>query len=163
MKKIFRFIPIIIVVLIVAFIATANILIVATDTTEGGDEAPGVDMAALWSAGGGLQWIYPGNSVNSQGQTLHNIFYDTPEAPYRGAADIMEYTYHTRPSLVISVNNAAAERIFGESIVGDIRNYDWSQGYDRAPAIQAAIQDGNINYLGIVTSLLTGDIVLHIV
>lgn len=163
MKKIFRIVPIAIVLVIILFLATSNVLILATDTTEGGEEAPGADMAALWSLGGGFEWIYPGNSVNSQGQTLHNIYYDTPENPFKGAADIIEYTYHTRPNLIVTVNNAAAERIFGNGLVDNIRSYDWGQGYDRAPAIEAATQNTQMDYFAVITSVLTGDIKFHFV
>ena len=163
MKTIVKIIPIIIILIIIGFIASANVLILAADTSEGGESAPGMDMAATWSLSKGFNCIYPGSSTNAEGETLHNIHYDHPDSPYQAAADIMEYTYHTRPNLVITVNNAAAERIFGGSIVDNIRGYDWGEGYDRAPAIQAAMENAQIDYLAVISSVLSGDIAFHFV
>ena len=68
MKKII--IPIIlIIVALVASTLFSPILIIAEDTDEGD---PGVDMAAKLSITG-FEWIYPGSSFNSRGETLHNI------------------------------------------------------------------------------------------
>ncbi|MCF0226482.1 MAG: hypothetical protein HUK28_04090 [Methanobrevibacter sp.] len=163
MRWIIKILLFVIVVAVIAFFSTANILIIATDTTEGNPDAPGVDMGAIWSAGGGLEWIYPGSSFNSNHQTLHNIYYDTPDNPYKGAADIIEYTYHKRPNLIVTVNNNASQRIYGDNLVNDIRSYDWQQGYDRAPAIDAATQNKTPNILGVITSIFTGDIAFHFV
>ncbi|MDO5849338.1 MAG: hypothetical protein Q4P18_07370 [Methanobrevibacter sp.] len=163
MKSIFKIIPLILVIAIIGFLLTANVLIIATDTSEGGDVAPGVDMGAIWNLTGGVSWIYPGNSINSNHQTLHNIYLDNPDHPYQAASEIMEYTYHTKPNLVVTVNNDAAGRIFGNNLVDNIRSYDGGQGYDRAPAIEATTGNTNINYMGIFESLLLGDIGIHFV
>lgn len=161
MKTIIKIIPIIIIIIIVGIIFSTNALIIATDTTEGG--IPGVDMAATWNLQDGFQWIYPGSSFNSEHQTLHNIYLDDPDSPYEAAVDIMEYTYNMHPNLVITVNNAAAERIYGVDLISNIREYDWNSNYDRAPAIQAATQNTTMNYGGIITSILSGDIAFHFV
>ena len=163
MKTIVKIIQIIIILIIIGFIANANVLILAADTTEGGESSPGIDMAATWSLSKGFDWIYPGSSTNSNGETLHNIHYDHPDSPYQAAADIMEHTYQIRPNLIVTVNNAAAERIFGGGLIDNIRDYDWGQGYDRAPAIQAATENTQIDYLAVITSILSGDIKFHFV
>lgn len=163
MKTIVKIIPIIIIVIIIGFIASANVLFLAADTSEGGESAPGMDMAATWSLTNGFEWIYPGSSTNANGETLHNIHYDHPDSPYQAAADIMEYTYHIRPNVIVIVNNAAAERIFGGSIVDNIRGYDWGDGYDRAPAIQEAMKNSQIDYFAVLSSILSGDIKFHFV
>lgn len=163
MKGILKIIAAIIIILIVAilgFAATQNVLIIAEDTSEG---VPGVDMAAMWNISGGFTWIYPGSSTNAEGQTLHNIHLDDPDNPYQAAKDIIEHTYNTSPSVVVTVNNAAAERIFGGDIVSDIRDYDWGQGMSRGDAVDQAMSDFNINYLAVLQSILTGDIRFHFV
>lgn len=161
MKRHWKFILIVIILLIIGFITTSNILFIATDTTEGGDSAPGVDMAATWSLTGGFQWIYPGSSHNSQGETLHNIYYNNPDNPFKAAADIMEYTYNIRPHLVVTINNAAAESIFGSDIVDNIRDYDWNQGYGRGNAVEMAMGNGQMNIIQIPINILTGNIAFH--
>lgn len=160
MRSKLKMILAVIIILIVGFFATANILFIATDTTEGG--TPGVDMAATWSLFGGFEWIYPGSSINSQGETLHNIYLNN-DHPYQAAAEIMEYSYNTRPNLVVTINNDAAESIFGNGLVDNIREYDWGEGYDRAPAVETAMSNGQMNILAIPISMLTGDIGFHLV
>ncbi len=72
-----------IVAVIVVFLAStlvSPVLIVCEDT---GEDAS-IDMAATFSLAG-FEWIYPGNSVNAEGQTLHNVHINDPDDPY-GAA-----------------------------------------------------------------------------
>lgn len=158
MKWIYKIIPLVIIIAIVGMIFTTNALVIATDTSEG---TPGVDMAAIVNASNGFTWIYPGSSTNAQGETLHNIYLNDPDNPYEAAADIIQHTYNTKPNLIITVNNAAAERIFGGDIVGDIREYDWGQGMSRGDAAEQAMSDFNINYLGVIESVFSGDIGFH--
>lgn len=160
MKILYKLIPLITIIVILSTVFTSNALIIATDTSEG---LPGVDMAALLNASDGFTWIYPGSSTNSQGETLHNIYLNDPDDPYHAASDIIQHTYNTKPNIVITVNNAAAERIFGGSIVDSIREYDWGQGMSRGPAAEKAMGDFNVNYFGIVESLFSGDIGVHFV
>lgn len=155
MKAIFKIIPIIIILVILFGLACSNVLILAEDTSEG---TPGVDMAATWNITSGFNWIYPGSTHNSQGQTLHNILLDRPNDPYQSAKEMMENTYNISPNLCIVINNTAAERIFGGDIISDIRSYDWGQGYDRGDAVSNAMSNYKINYLGVIQSIFTGDI-----
>lgn len=161
----------IIVLIIVVFLAStivSPILIVAEDTAEDSS----IDMAASIGITG-FKWIYPGNSINAEGQTLHNVHINDPQDPYGAARDIMSYTYHVTPHLIVSVNNEAASAIFGESIVNDIRANDGYHGYagnggvsgsmDRGDAVATAmIQDG-INVLEIPIQIIFGNISFHIV
>ncbi|WP_406534967.1 hypothetical protein [Methanobrevibacter sp.] len=161
----------IIALIIVVFLAStivSPILIVAEDTAEDSS----IDMAASIGLTG-FKWIYPGNSVNAEGQTLHNVHINDPQDPYGAARDIMSYTYHVTPHLIVSVNNDAACAIFGESIVDDIRANDGYHGYagnggvqgsmDRGDAVSTAmIQDG-INIIQIPIQVLLGNISFHIV
>lgn len=149
----------IVAVLIIIVVLVSNVLILAADTSEG-EAAPGVDMAALWSIGGGFQWIYPGSSHNAQGQTLHNIYLDSDE-PYQFAKDIIEHTYHVSPNVVVVVDDYAAEDIFGNGLVGNIREKDWGEGYSRGDAVSMSITDFNV--LQIIPNLLTGHIHIHFV
>lgn len=158
--KIILAIIVLIIIVLAGLAVTSNALIIATDTTE---STPGVDMAATWSLSGGFEWIYPGSSHNAEGETLHNIYLNDPDNPYQAAADIMEYTYQIRPNIIITVNNQAAEKIFGGDIVSDIREYDWGQGYDRGVAVEQAMSDFNMNYFAIPECILTGDITFHFV
>lgn len=160
MKGLFKFIPLVVVIIVLATGLNANALVIATDTSEG---IPGVDMAAIVNVSDGFTWIYPGSSTNSQGETLHNIYLNDPDSPYQAASDIIQHTYHTKPNIVITVNNAAAERIFGNSIVDNIREYDWGQGMSRGDAAEQAMGDFNINYFGIIESIFAGDIGFHFV
>nr|WP_294999018.1 hypothetical protein [uncultured Methanobrevibacter sp.] len=158
-----------IVAVIVIFLAStlvSPILIVCEDT---GEDAS-IDMAATFSLGG-LEWIYPGSSFNAEGQTLHNVHINDPDNPYGAAREIMEYTYHFTPFLVVSINNEAAEAIFGGSIVDDIRANDAYNGYagnDKVPgtmsrgdAIDTAMAQDGMNILQIPLQILLGNISFH--
>lgn len=149
-----------IIIAFLVFTITSPILIIAEDTSEG---TPGVDMAATFTILGGFEWIYPGSSHNANGQTLHNIHLNSPDDPYGAARDIMQYTYGITPHLIISVNDYAAEDIFGEGLVDNIRENDWGSGMDRGPAVDAAMSDGTFNPLAIITNTLTGNIKYHLV
>jgi len=157
------------VAIIVVFLAStlvSPILIVCEDT---GEDAS-IDMAATFSLGG-LEWVYPGSSFNAEGQTLHNVHINNPDNPYGAAREIMEYTYHFTPFLVVSINNEAAEAIFGGSIVDDIRANDAYNGYagnDKVPgtmsrgdAIDTAMAQDGINILQIPLQILLGNISFH--
>ena len=157
------------VAIIVVFLAStlvSPILIVCEDT---GEDAS-IDMAATFSLGG-LEWVYPGSSFNAEGQTLHNVHINNPDNPYGAAREIMEYTYHFTPFLVVSINNDAAEAIFGGSIVDDIRANDAYNGYagnDKVPgtmsrgdAIDTAMAQDGINILQIPLQILLGNISFH--
>ena len=157
------------VAIIVIFLAStlvSPILIVCEDT---GEDAS-IDMAATFSLGG-LEWVYPGSSFNAEGQTLHNVHINDPDNPYGAAREIMEYTYHFTPFLVVSINNDAAEAIFGGSIVDDIRANDAYNGYagnDKVPgtmsrgdAIDIAMAQDGINILQIPVQILLGNISFH--
>ena len=157
------------VAIIVIFLAStlvSPILIVCEDT---GEDAS-IDMAATFSLGG-LEWVYPGSSFNAEGQTLHNVHINDPDNPYGAAREIMEYTYHFTPFLVVSINNDAAEAIFGGSIVDDIRANDAYNGYagnDKVPgtmsrgdAIDIAMAQDGMNILQIPVQILLGNISFH--
>lgn len=157
------------VAIIVVFLAStlvSPILIVCEDT---GEDAS-IDMAATFSLGG-LEWVYPGSSFNAEGQTLHNVHINNPDNPYGAAREIMEYTYHFTPFLVVSINNDAAEAIFGGSIVDDIRANDAYNGYagnDKVPgtmsrgdAIDTAMAQDGMNILQIPVQILLGNISFH--
>ena len=161
----------IIVLIIVVFLAStivSPILIVAEDTAEDSS----IDMAATIGITG-FNWIYPGNSVNAEGQTLHNVHFNDPQDPYGAARDIMSYTYHVTPHLVVSVNTDAAAAIFGEGIVGDIRANDGYHGYagssgvsgsmDRGDAVSTAMLQHGISVLEIPIQIILGNINFHIV
>lgn len=120
-------------------------------------------MGATWNLSSGFTWIYPGSSFNAQHQTLHNIHLDDPDDPYGAAKEIMEYTYHISPNIIITVNNNASEKIFGGDIISDIRQYDWGDGMDRGDAADKAMSDFHMNYLAIPECLLTGDMKIHFV
>ncbi len=156
MNKIVKIIGIIAVILIIVSLMS-NVLILAADTSEG---TPGVDMAALWSLGGGFQWIYPGSSHNSQGQTLHNIYLDSDE-PYQFAKDIIEYTYHTSPNICVVVDDYAAEDIFGNGLVDNIREKDWGEGYSRGDAVSMSISE--FNFIQVLPNILTGHIQVFLI
>ncbi|MCQ2964461.1 MAG: hypothetical protein MJ203_02725 [archaeon] len=156
MRLVVKIVGVIAVILIILALMS-NVLILAADATEG---TPGVDMAALWSVGGGFQWIYPGSSHNAQGQTLHNIYLDSDE-PYQFAKDIIEYTYHTSPNVCVVIDNEAAEDIFGDGLVDNIREKDWGEGYDRGVAVSMSISQYNV--LQIIPNLLTGHIHIHLI
>ena len=161
----------VIVLIVVAFLAStvaSPVLIVAEDTTEDAS----IDMAASFSLGG-FNWVYPGSSVNAQGQTLHNVHINNPDDPYGAARDIMTYSYGITPHFIFSVNNDAAEAIFGGSIVDDIRANDGYYGYagndnvagsmSRGDAVQTAMINDGMNVFQIPIQLLIGNIRLFIV
>lgn len=147
------------------FTLASPILIVAEDSEE---VTPGIDMAASFSLFGGFNWVYPGSSFNENGQTLHNVHLDSPDDPYGAARDIITYTYHYTPHLIVSVNNDAAESIFGESIVDDIRANDAYNGYahsenvqgtmSRGDAVGTAMANDGMNIFEIPIQLLMGNI-----
>lgn len=163
-KTILGAIAVIFVVLLL-FTITSPILIIAEDTDEG---TPGIDMAAKFSAFGGFDWIYPGSSVNENGQTLHNIHSDSPGDPYGAARDIMTYSYQFTPHLIVSVNPEAAEAIFGAGLIDNIRSNDAYNGYagsenvqgtmSRGDAVGAAMGMGTFNPLAIPLNILMGNI-----
>jgi len=172
MKKI-SIVLIAIILLLVGTLAStivSPILIIAEDSSEG---TPGVDMAASFSVTSGLEWVYPGSSVNSRGETLHNIHLIDPEHPYNAAQEIMEYTYHYTPHIIVSINNDGAEAIFGSGIIDNIRSNDAYNGYagsenvqgtmSRGDAVGTAMENASINVLQIPVQLLLGNIVIHIV
>ena len=172
MKKL-SVVLLIIIVLVVGFMLStlsSPVLIMADDVEEGGGGA--VDMAAKFSITG-FEWIYPGSSVNAQGQTLHNIHLDSPDDPYGAARDIMTYTYNFTPHLIVSVNNDGAEAIFGTSIVDDIRANDAYNGYagndkvqgtmSRGDAVNAAMTKNGMNVFQIPIQALLGNIAFHFV
>ena len=146
------------------------ILIIAEDTDEG---TPGIDMASKFSIIGGFEWIYPGSSFNANGQTLHNVHDDSTNDPYGAARDIMTYTYHFTPHIIVSVNPEAAESIFGAGLIDNIRGNDAYNGYagsgnvpgtmSRGDAVNTAMSKGTFNPLAIPINLLTGNIKFHFV
>lgn len=168
--KIILGVIIIFIVALAFFIMSSPILIVAEDTTEA---TPGIDMAAKFSFPGGLEWVYPGSSVNANGQTLHNVHLDNPQDPYGAARDIMEYSYQFTPHLVVSVNNAAAESIFNANIVDQIRANDAYNGYagsgsaqgtmSRGDAVDTAMSNSSFNPLAIPINILMGNIKFYFV
>lgn len=163
---------IIAIIIIACFLFTlvSPILIVAEDTSEG---TPGVDMAAKFSILGGFDWVYPGSSVNANGETLHNIHMISPENPYGAAKEIMEYSYQFSPHLIVSVNPEAAEAIFGAGLIDNIRSNDAYNGYagsenvagtmSRGDAVSTAMMSGTFNPLEIPLHILMGNISFHIV
>ena len=164
-----RTLLIVILILIVLLASTivSPILIVAEDTEEGD---PGIDMAATIGITG-FNWIYPGSSVNEQGQTLHNVHLNNPENPYGAARDIMTYTYHVTPHIIVSVNNAAAEAIFGYDIIDNIRANDAYFGYGnpyaqgtmtRGGAVSTAMANSDMNLLEVPLQVLLGNISFHL-
>ena len=165
MKKIgiiFIAIVAIIVIFLISTIASP-MLIVAEDSTEDAS----IDMAATLSITG-IDWIYPGSSVNAEGQTLHNVHIDNPQDPYGAARDIMTYSYHFTPHVIISVNNDAAEAIFGATIVDDIRANDGYFGYagndnvqgsmSRGDAMDTAMAQNGMNVIQVPIQILMGNI-----
>lgn len=167
LSKIVGIIVLIIVALLV-FTTLNPILIIAEDTTEG---TPGVDMAASFSPLGGFSWVYPGSSYNENGETLHNIHMIDPDNPYGAARDIISYTYHYTPHIIVSVNEVAAEAIFGGGLVDNIRANDAYNGYggshsgtmSRGDAVSTAMGGGTFNPFEIPVQLLMGNIRLFVV
>lgn len=170
MKKI-HLILLAIVAIIVIFMAStivSPVLVVCEDSTEDAS----IDMAATFSLGG-LDWIYPGSSINAEGQTLHNVHYNNPENPYGAAREIMEYSYGVSPHIVVVLTSDAAEAIFGGSIVDDIRANDAYNGYagndkvsgtmSRGDAIDTAMSQNGMNIFQIPIQILVGKITFHFV
>ena len=159
---------VLIVVIFLASTIVSPVLIVAEDASEDN----GIDMAATFSLSG-FEWIYPGNSVNAQGQTLHNVYADYPNDPYGAARDIMSYTYHFTPHIIVSINNDAATAIFGEDIIDNIRVNDGYNGYasndqvsgsmSRGNAVGTAMAQNGMNIFEIPIQFLTGNISIHFV
>ncbi|WP_407431952.1 hypothetical protein [Methanobrevibacter sp.] len=140
------------------------VLIIAEDS---GEDAS-VDMAAKFTILGGFDWVYPGSSYNANGETLHNIHLISPNDPYHAAQDIISYTYHYTPHIIVSVNNNAAEAIFGANIVDLIRSNDAYNGYagnqnvpgtmSRGDAMDTAMNQNGMNVFQIPIQILLGNI-----
>lgn len=155
-----------IVAIIIIFLAStivSPVLIVAEDSAEDAS----IDMAASFSISG-FKWVYPGSSINAEGQTLHNVHINHPEDPYGAARDIMTYSYSVTPHIIVSVNNDAAGAIFGSTIVDDIRANDGYYGYagndkvsgsmSRGDAMDTAMAQNGINVFEIPIQILMGNI-----
>ena len=144
------------------------VLVVAEDS----EEDSSIDMAAKFSILG-IDWVYPGSSVNEYGQTLHNVHIDYPQDPYGAARDIMSYSYGQTPHVIVSVNNDAAQAIFGTSIVDDIRANDGYFGYagngnvagtmSRGGAMETAMLENGMNLFEVPLQVLLGNISFHFV
>lgn len=156
-----------IVLIIVGLLAStivSPVLIIAEDS---GEDAS-VDMAAKFTILGGFDWVYPGSSHNANGETLHNIHLISPDDPYHAAQDIISYTYHYTPHIIVSVNNDAAEAIFGANIVDLIRSNDAYNGYagnqnvpgtmSRGDAMDTAMNQNGMNVFQIPIQILLGNI-----
>lgn len=159
------FIAILIIVAgLLASTIVSPVLIIAEDS---GEDAS-VDMAAKFTILGGFDWIYPGSSHNANGETLHNIHLISPDDPYHAAQDIISYTYHYTPHIIVSVNNDAAEAIFGANIVDLIRSNDAYNGYSgnqnvpgtmsRGDAMDTAMNQNGMNVFQIPIQILLGNI-----
>jgi len=155
-----------VVAIIIIFLAStivSPVLIVAEDSAEDAS----IDMAASFSLSG-FKWVYPGSSINAEGQTLHNVHINHPEDPYGAARDIMTYSYSVTPHIIVSVNNDAAGAIFGSTIVDDIRANDGYYGYagndkvsgsmSRGDAMDTAMAQNGINVFEIPIQILMGNI-----
>jgi len=157
MRGITIIIAVIILILIIGFLSS-TILFLAEDETEGA--IPGVDMAGIWSFSGGFQWIYPGSSLSPEGHTLHNIHMEDGD-PYQYAKGIIEHTYNISPNICVVINNAAADRIFGEGILNNIREEDWGKGNPRGVAIENSISQFNV--FGAIISVFSGDVRIFLI
>lgn len=170
MKKLHLVLLSIVVIIIIFMVSTlfSPVLIVCEDT---GEDAS-IDMAATFSLAG-LDWVYPGSSFNSQGETLHNVHIDNPQDPYGAARDIMSYTYNFTPHIIVSLTSEGAEAIFGDTIVDDIRANDGYFGYagndkvqgkmSRGDAIDTAMSQHPPNIFQIPVQILNGKITFHFV
>ena len=157
---------IIIVALLLISTIVSPVMIVAEDT----EEDASIDMAATIGLTG-FNWVYPGSSVNSEGQTLHNVHMNNPDDPYGAARDIMTYSYGITPHIFFSVNNDAAQAIFGGSIVDDIRANDGYFGYagngnvagsmTRGDAVGTAMLENGMNVFEIPIQIILGNITIH--
>ena len=165
MNKLHAILLAIVAIVVIFLIATivSPILIVAEDSTEDAS----IDMAAKFSIGG-FEWVYPGSSMNAEGQTLHNVHINHPEDPYGAARDIITYSYGYTPHLIVSVNNDAAQAIFGSGIVDDIRANDGYYGYagnggvsgsmSRGDAVDTAMANNGANLFEIPIQILMGNV-----
>ena len=165
MKKLFIILAVLalIIVGILATTLVSPILVIAEDS---GEDAS-IDMAAKFTLTG-YEWVYPGSSVNAAGQTLHNVHVDNPQDPYGAARDIITYSYNYTPHIIVSVNNDAAEAIFGSTIVDDIRANDAYNGYpgnenvqgtmDRGDAVDTAMSHNGMNIFQVPIQFLMGNI-----
>ena len=160
---------VLIIVALLIFTTVSPILILAEDTTEG---TPGVDMAASFSPLRGFEWVYPGSTYNANGETLHNIHLISSDDPYGVARDMVSYAYEYTPHLIVSVNEEAAEAIFGLGLVDNIRANDAYNGYgnpyaqgtmSRGDAVSTAMVNGSFNPLEIPLQLLMGNIKFFVV
>jgi hypothetical protein len=159
---------ILIIVLFLVSTIVSPIMIVAEDSAEDAS----IDMAATIGLTG-FKWIYPGSSINAEGQTLHNVHINNPDNPYGAARDIMTYSYGITPHIILSVNNDAAQAIFGGSIVDDIRANDGYYGYpgngnvqgsmSRGDAVGVAMFENGVNVFQIPIQIILGNISPHIV
>ena len=166
MKKSISLGIIIIVALLLISTIVSPVMIVAEDT----EEDASIDMAATIGLTG-FNWVYPGSSVNSEGQTLHNVHMNNPDDPYGAARDIMTYSYGITPHIFFSVNNDAAQAIFGGSIVDDIRANDGYFGYagngnvagsmSRGDAVGTAMLENGMNVFEIPIQIILGNISIH--
>lgn len=146
----------IIVILMVLSLFT-NVLFLALDTSESQEE-PGADMAALWSVQGGFRWIYPGSTTDASGNTLHNIYLFEDHNPMAHAKEMIEHTYNIHPTLCVTINNEASNRIFGDNLINNIREENWGEGNDRGDAVGMSVSSSPPNPIGIIISLFTGDL-----
>ena len=161
---------VVIIIALVLFVMVSPVLVIAEDTTEG---TPGVDMAASFRFPSGFEWVYPGSSYNENGETLHNIHMIDPGNPYGAARDIISYTYGYTPHIIVSVNEQAAEAIFGAGLVDNIRANDAYNGYagsenvagsmSRGDAVGTAMTGGTFNPLEIPLHFLMGNIKVFVV
>ena len=170
MKKIHIILIAIVVIVFMFMIATLNspVIVVAEDAEEGA----GVDMGASFSIKG-FSWVYPGSSLNAYGHSLHNVHTDYPDDPYGAIKDIMEYTYNVSPFLIVSFNNYAAQAIFGEHIIDNIRSNDAYNGYagnskvegtmSRGDSMTVAMITNGVNVPMIPIQILLGNISFHFV
>ena len=160
-----------IIIIIVGFLAStivSPVLIIAEDS---GEDAS-IDMAAKFSITG-FEWVYPGNSYNANGETLHNVHLINPNDPYGEARDIITYTYHQTLHLIVGVNNDAVEAIFGNDVVDVIRANDAYNGYkgnqnvpgtmSRGDAVDTAMNKNGMNVFQIPIQALMGNIQFHFV
>ncbi|WP_295602154.1 hypothetical protein [uncultured Methanobrevibacter sp.] len=165
MNKLHAILLAIVAIMVIFLAATivSPIIIVAEDSTEDAS----IDMAAKFSLSG-FDWVYPGSSVNAEGQTLHNVHMNHPEDPYGAARDIITYSYGYTPHIFVRVNNDAAQAIFGASIVDDIRANDGYYGYagndkvsgsmSRGDAMDTAMINNGVNIFEIPLQVLMGNI-----
>ena len=158
------------IIIIVALLLISTIVSPIMIVAEDAEEDASIDMAATIGLTG-FNWVYPGSSVNSEGQTLHNVHMNNPDDPYGAARDIMTYSYGLTPHVFFSVNNEAAQAIFGGSIVDDIRANDGYFGYagngnvqgsmSRGDAVGTAMLENGMNVFEIPIQIILGNISIH--